>query len=492
VRWLVLVLFPALAWADTLGLGDGHSGDAVISTATVINSAVLLQGGADAGALAIDVEDAGEFSPGQVVMLHQTQQAMAIDSGTPGPIDLSVLGVGRFELVRVTSVVGARLTLGAPLEQGFPAGLTQVVTVPEYRSLTITPSGVVAAAPWNGSTGGIVAFLVQGSVENSGAISAAHAGFRGGATVNTGGCPAPAAAENALDGPPHARKGEGFVSGRFGLMQLARGNVANGGGGGDSCNAGGGGGGNAGRGGVGGWTTGAGGANPYGGLGGSALSLAPFSRLPFGGGGGAGHDNMGSSSRGGVGGGVIYVRARRVSGGVISASGESASASIGDGGMGSDGAGGGGAGGTVMVLVAGGLGCVQLTATGGNGGNTPEFAFTTGPVGPGGGGGGGWAFLQDDGSLSCPTATEGGHSGVQPDPMYPPQYGSEPDAGGQPTYSGSVSHLTSPFDAGSPLEQPADGGQTHAYEVRCGCGAPSLQGLALALVAMVLGRRLAR
>lgn len=468
------------------GLGDGHWGPLNVRAATLaLNRSAALQAG---GGSALQVSTASPFAAGDLVMVYQAQDVLSVDSGTPGPFDLSATGAGRWELARIASMDGGTLLLTAPLASSFPAGLSQVLVVPEYTTVTVSAGSALVAPPWNGSTGGVLAFLAQGAVVNEGEISASGAGFRGGAPNFTQTC----TGSQGLDGAPNAGKGEGFVAGRFGPAFTARGNVANGAGGGVVCNSGGGGGGNGGQGGKGGWSAQS--TTDVGGLGGAALGVSgEDERLPFGGGGGAGQGNANEGGVGGRGGGVVWFRALELrGGGVVSADGTNGA----DAGPinPSDGAGGGGAGGTISIRLAHAARCGLLRANGGDGGDTPEFEATGGPCGPGGGGGGGRILLQASDTASCPTSVLSGQAGVQPDPLWPVYFGALPDAGGWEPYVGLVTVVTPGLDAGqvAPDAGPdggMDGGtlsECLPTEVGCGCSAMGPGAVELIAVAMAL------
>jgi MYXO-CTERM domain-containing protein len=131
----------------------------------------------------------------------------------------------------------------------------------------------------------------------------------------------------------------------------------------------------------------------------------PYEHLVFGagGGGGAGHVDVGTA--GAPGGGVMIIRAGEAAGaGLFSAMGASADfvpSSF------DDGAGGGGAGGAISVRTTRGLTCGLAQAAGGTGGDTHH---PSNPSGPGGGGGGGIVFLQGE-SLTCPVSVVAGDPG---------------------------------------------------------------------------------
>lgn len=302
----------------------------------------------------------------------------------------------------------------------------QVVRVPQYTSATLS-SGLTAAA-WNGTSGGILAIDVAGSLALGGTVSVDAKGFRGGggrvlggggtgaatdyvrvATINANG----AKGEGIAGTPRYVYNGALLDTAVEGLPNgsMARGAPGNAGGGGTDANqpandenSGGGGGGNGGAGGRGGNSWNANVAD--GGNGGVALPVGQ-SRLFLGGGGGAGTTNNGSSdpstnttglnSSGAIGGGIVVIRAAEITGtGTITANGSSALN------VAQDGGGGGGAGGTIMVVTkAGTLSGLTLIAKGGNGGsawlaqvqgtcpNSVPIGAACNYHGPGGGGGGG-------------------------------------------------------------------------------------------------------
>ncbi|MBC6610416.1 T9SS type A sorting domain-containing protein [Hymenobacter sp. BT507] len=317
----------------------------------------------------------------------------------------------------VTAAAGGTVQLATPLRNGYqnaPASSTagqrrfQVVRVPQYGNLTLGTT--ISALPWNGSTGGILALDVAGTLNLNGfAINATGAGFRGGAgRVQTTANGNDLSYVTTAASNNNAQKGEGIAgtpqyvfNGATLVTNTAdgypngsnsRGAPGNAGGGGNNNvdNSGGGGGANGGAGGRGG--------NNFssnlaiGGEPGAAVVEASSSRLLLGGGGGAGTNNGntnatdGTVSSGANGGGIIMVRTGAVSGtGTLVANGAAASSAVKD-----DGNGGGGAGGSILLTAVNtaGLTKVTLTADGGNGGANTGSG-TAGYHGPGGGGGGG-------------------------------------------------------------------------------------------------------
>lgn len=402
---LALAAVLALAEPDTFYLGKGGQPRVFSPGSTVINRYALVTEDVSAGANALQVNSTSGFSSGQLVMvLQMTGTTPAVSSGSDASVDLPAGPIGQWEFARVSPVSVSTLNLSKPLIHTYQAGRTQVVLVPEYDTLYVPDGSSITAGAWDGGTGGVVAFLVQGTLFNDGLIDATGKGFRGGPggqgpfTGNGKDC-------TELDGPDGGKKGEGIAGYDGGG---GRGNLANGGGGGICLQGGGGGGANAGPGGIGGKAQpGTSDKSPrdVGGMGGAPLSYSLLDRLTMGGGGGGGHgDGSGPGSSGGNGGGLIYIRAGSLLGnGTIAAAGASALES-------DQAAGGGGAGGSISLRVAGFAQCAALNASGGNGGNNTSSAESRAP---GGGGGGGQIFFQYGSGNGCSVLVDAGLAGVQ-------------------------------------------------------------------------------
>lgn len=334
----------------------------------------------------LNIGQAAGFGSSRLVLVIQMKgyPAASAPSGGQAAIDLSSSSVGRFELARMSGISGSTVTFQAPLKYTYTTG-AQLVTVPEFSNVTLAASRVITPLAWDGSSGGVVAFLARHTVSMAAgaSFSANGLGFRGGVKNGNGqtNC-------SALDGLEGGGKGEGIVDGYWGTAasQRMRGNRANGGGGGDCENAGGGGGGNGGLGGRGGdaytpdfpeW--------PVGGMGGQRLAYSPVSRAVLGGGGGGGEQNNGNAGDGGAGGGVVFMRGNTLTGsGTLTANGATGGASTNTGP--SDGAGGGGGGGVIHARFVGAASCVGANALGGNGGAEQSTGNNHGPGGAGGGG----------------------------------------------------------------------------------------------------------
>lgn len=418
---------------------------------TVVNSYTTLSAAATAGATTITVASAAGITAGDVLLVYQAQGATisTTNANTYGAV--TALGnAGRYEYVSVASVSGTTITLGSacdttPLRFSYNSG-AQVLRVPQYTSLTVNAGASIVPQPWNGSIGGIVAAIVDGTATVNGSINANGLGFRGGAIDNVttdAGTDVPAYVANT--NAAGAEKGESIAGSQAAYDGLGgrynRGAPANGGGGGNAHNAGGGGGANGGNAtgwngqgvpntSVVGWVTAwnidgtltaatnspGGGRGGYsfafsnqdalttapgtstwvgnsrrerGGLGGRPLANNPSivgdTRLFFGGGGGAGDGNNSAASAGGNGGGLVLLVATTVAGsGSLQANGATATNTT----PGHNDAPGGGGGGGSVVLVAPSAGGLGLSAIGGLGGN--QLITNDESEGPGGGGGGGF------------------------------------------------------------------------------------------------------
>ena len=451
----------------------GVDGSLTVAAAnTIVNQYTTLAADAVAGATSITVTGAAALTsgtkalaPGDLVLVIQMQGATlktSIDDSTWGQVT-TIGSAGLYEFAEVTDVTTNTLKLSCALAHTYTtAGVTQVVRVPQYDTLTINAGASITAPAWNGSVGGIVAVHAKTSVSLGGSIDVTGLGFRGGTVDNN----TNAATTNTIiyasasdaDG---ARKGEGI--GGF-LAQYGRAPAGNGGGGGNSHNGGGGGGANGRNGGT--WTgqgvfnlsvtggatawlldpnysaTGSegGGRGGYsysssdqnaltvapgnnswggnqrrqrGGMGGHPLDNDPSNRIFFGGGGGAGDANNGHAGAGGPGGGIVFVLSGSVTGtGSILANGSAGvdADSITSGSASGDSPGGGGAGGSV-ILSATSVSAITVHADGGAGGK--QFINLNGEAeGPGGGGGGG--FVAVTGNVTATAA--GGVSGTTNSP----------------------------------------------------------------------------
>jgi len=306
--------------------GDGSDGALTISSNTTeapIDSACT----GTAAAYALTATNTS-FATGQKILIHQSR-------GT---------GAGKWERNEIASYTAGTITLADALTNSYTSG-AQVRVLKEYTNVTINTGITYTTKAWNGTVGGILAFLASGTVTVTGTITASGCGYRGGAGVTGGG---------------NAYQGEG-TSGAGGIVyQDNNGNGGGGGGGPSSGDGGGGGGGN------GAWgSTGSYVGSGYGGPGGESVGTADLTTMVFGGGGGGGYNDADSGTgSGGTGGGAIFITgATTTVAGYIKSLG-------GDGGSG-NGSGGGGAGGSILINAqTATLGTTLVTATGGSGGSS--------------------------------------------------------------------------------------------------------------------------
>jgi gliding motility-associated-like protein len=361
------------------------------------------------------VDDATGFAVNDTVLMIQMKGASIDSSNTAsfGTI-LANNNAGNYEYNVVSAVSGNRISLRYKLQRAYdiPNGKVQFVRVPSFANYTINKQHT--CPPWNGTKGGVFALRVAGTLTLNKPIDVSGKGFRGG-QINS-------ATSYSCDhsdfyypasGNDGGMKGEGIAEVSAGRAR-GKGNLANGGGGGNNTNAGGGGGSNAGAGGIGGhqWVN----CNTTmaeGGIGGVALSnSAAINRLYLGGGGGAGHENNGDTDPAGNGGGIILIQAGTLAGNgaFIKSNGDNCvdANALNPATSGGDGQSGGGAGGTIFFRVNSFSSAPAVQARGGNGGNV----YTTALHGPGGGGGGGAVLFSSATLTAANISTTAGSNGT--------------------------------------------------------------------------------
>lgn len=461
-----LGLCSACSASDTNSISPTTSGTTIINTtpdgdgsilSTIeVNRYALLGETALPGEASVTLSAATPIAslalqPYDLLLIIQTQGA-AIDSADSvkfGEVR-SLEGAGTFEFIGVSAIEAAanRIHLYdwcGGLQNRYQAGLTQIIRVPQYRSLLVSSGKMLQAKAWDGQMGGILAIRVAGALRLDGTIDATGRGFRGGESQSfaSGRLPGFGDFYRSFSTQDGGNKGES-IAGAASVYSLlgpfGRGAPANGGGGGNRILAGGGGGGNGDNGKP--WTgegvmiadspadlnawqldpayianganltdSSGGGRGGYsysqiannprftgpgdslwagdlrrerGGLGGRPVPNNLEQRLFLGGGGGGSDSFNSPGGKGGNGGGMILIGAESISGsGEVLADG-TPGISTGDF---LGGAGGGGAGGTI-VIASGAVEAVTISASGGAGGD--QQRTSTEAAGPGGGGGGGY------------------------------------------------------------------------------------------------------
>lgn len=268
--------------------GDGSNGALTISVDTTdapIDSACT---GA-ASSISLSATNAS-FATGQEILIHQS-------IGT---------NAGQWERNVIQGYTAGTITLTNPLQGSYTTG-AQVLVLKQYTSVTVNSGKVWTAKAWNGTTGGILSFLANGTFTNNGTITANGKGYRGG-----------------LHGFSPATNGEGANSGQGAQSQ-------------DTCGAG------AGNGTVGN-NNNVGSLHPrVGAIGGIVSGSSDLTTMTFGGGGGGG-ENGTTGTDGANGGGIIFINAATFDNeNTITANGLASSQSS------NEGSGGAGAGGSILI-----------------------------------------------------------------------------------------------------------------------------------------------
>ncbi len=409
-RWLAGICFACFAASAAVAqvcAAPGSGGATAVALAnTLVNSYYPgTSAGGAAGAAVVGYNSAlprgaaAAIAAGDLVLIIQMQDGTGATGITPPnatntpAYNFPAAAAGTYEFARVLSVGVNLLNLSSNLTNTYTQNTAvannqtyQVVRVPQYSTLTINAGASIVPAPWDGTTGGVVAADVSGALTNNGSVNASYAGFRGnaGLTLNgqTGAVAQTVAAFDRVQPDTylaHGGKGEGTagtppqvinvfsgpgvlltsgttsangtttnattapngISTTTAYLNAATGRSYNGGsraagapgnagGGGDDSspvdngeNSGGGGGANSGAGGLGGNTWNTNIA--VGGRGGNATGPLLANKLTLGGGGGSGTTNNGYNldASGGAGGGLIFLKAGTVGGtGALLANGQ--------------------------------------------------------------------------------------------------------------------------------------------------------------------------
>lgn len=333
--------------------GDASDGNLTISSDTVDAPKDATCTGTISTQSLSFASSSGTFVNGEVIFIHQSQ-------GT---------GAGTWMRNKITGVSGTTsgtLTLETPLNATYSTG-AQVLVMKQYNNVTIDSTKTLTAKSWDGSKGGILAFLISGTLTNNGTI--ANNGVIGSfVTSSSGG----AGGTNTVGGGFRGGAGHMDNSGVFSVANAGEGTVqapiaintpnGNGGGGASQTSGGrtfGGGGGNGvvGTGGI------ASGVSGTVGSGGNTAGSIDLTTMVFGGGGGGATKDSGGTNKagdGGSGGGIIFLTATTITNaGGISCNGGGVLETF-------DAIAGCGAGGSVLLKVQNAtLGSGLITANGG-------------------------------------------------------------------------------------------------------------------------------
>lgn len=206
----------------------------------------------------------GVFNSGEIVLLIQMKGASVwSEPGAGWGKRQSFLDAGHYEFLVVDNVTVDIVRFTNNRKKTYDvAGVVQLVKVPRYDNARIT--GNLTTAGWNGSTGGILAFIVRNELLFEADIDVTGKGFRGGDSVTLGNLDCITTNEFAypLTYNLAGSKGEGLATFHQNNIEITtpignnfaqgKGSIINGGGGGNGRFAGGAGGANYGDGGFGG------------------------------------------------------------------------------------------------------------------------------------------------------------------------------------------------------------------------------------------------
>ena len=310
--------------------GDGGDGALTISSNTT-DSPTDSSASGTSGTKALTAT--ASFVAGDKILIHQTR-------GT---------GAGTKQETEIESYTAGTITTSDNLNFSYNstgANKAQVLVRKEYTNITINSGFTLTAKAWDGTVGGIIAYMASGTVTGTENITATGKGFRGGAGKGAG--------------QGFGNSGEGTEGAS---VQQASAN-GNGGGGGQETSSGDAGGGGGANGGAGSNGTKTGSAT--GGAGGNVAGTADLTTIVFGGGGGGGQSDDSTSGAGGNGGGIIFIAGATIAEitGLFSSNGNAGQAS------GQAGGGGGGGGSILLKAQTATLGTNKVTSTGASGGDT--------------------------------------------------------------------------------------------------------------------------
>jgi hypothetical protein len=173
--------------ASTTDYGDGRDGDVTIGGTANLHTQVLGSGRAgqpDAVATAVTANPAGTdvsvssttgFAPGDLALLINLR-------GAPG----NVADVGNWEILEVAQVLSSTNLRfrDAPTKSyagsSFAAQRVIVQRVPQWNDVTVSSGGTLTGNAWEGSFGGVLAFVANGIVRIDGTVHMSERGYRGG------------------------------------------------------------------------------------------------------------------------------------------------------------------------------------------------------------------------------------------------------------------------------------------------------------------------
>lgn len=164
--------------SGTFNINTATNGNAGRSAADGVAYVSTVSTSAAATSIVVSATPTGIAAGDEVVVINL--------QGTAG----SYANVGTFELKKIASVAGTTLNFTSALANAYDGTTQKIVVqrVPNYSSLTVASGAVLTANAWGGTSGGLLFARVAGAISNSGTITVAALGYRGGAAY--GGCTA--------------------------------------------------------------------------------------------------------------------------------------------------------------------------------------------------------------------------------------------------------------------------------------------------------------
>lgn len=129
----------------------------------------------------VEVANPAAFTTTDRVLLIQMKGASMDETNTPTFGDIINLnGAGLYEMGSVCDVVGNDILFSYAFENNYDPANGRVQLVRVYTGTDETVSATLSATPWNGTTGGVVAIELSGTLTLNADIDVSEQGFRGG------------------------------------------------------------------------------------------------------------------------------------------------------------------------------------------------------------------------------------------------------------------------------------------------------------------------
>jgi uncharacterized repeat protein (TIGR02543 family) len=180
---------------DNKNNGNGSDGDITISTTKNINTDILSSGRTHADGIITSVSSLSDSSAtvASTEGISTDDKVLLINlQGTTGN------NVGNYELLEVLNVSGNIINFTSVIKKIYGATSNSDLSnqkivlqrVPQYNNVTILNGGILTSNAWDGTTGGIIAFMTKESliINTGGKIDVSEKGLRGGQGSSSGYC----------------------------------------------------------------------------------------------------------------------------------------------------------------------------------------------------------------------------------------------------------------------------------------------------------------